>query len=228
MRAYGLIAGLVLGSAGGALGAEPPDTVPTFHGLRLMEQDPDIPDEEKAAAWSAWVARTEKELAYGRAAARQWRSAGRLRLVAAAEAMEGDPAYGPKQRAEQWQAVVDRFPGSEEAERASERAAHWRRMELKRRVDAAEAIERAGRPKVDRIQAWLAVIEWAPKSGPARAADARVGALQAQLEKEAATADGIERLDAATKAELWRDVLRGRPSEASAARARARIQALER
>lgn len=202
-------------------------TVPTFHGLRQLEQDPKVSDADKAEAWEAFVRRAEKEVAYARAAAAQWRAAGRLRLVAAARAMEEDPAYGAQQRAEMWTRVLEQFPEGPEAGVARDRVKHWRTAELDERVRAAEALESGQRPKVERVLGWAAVLDWAPEAKAGRQAKARMAALRGQLLTEARTADGIERLDAATKLELWKDVLRARPTDAEAAEAKRRIQALQ-
>lgn len=220
-----LCASLLLSTARTGIGAPPPKMVLTFSGVRALEDDQSVPDEEKVKAWEAFIARTDLQLEYARKAARYWKEAKVLRLEATARALEDDQEYPFEQRVEQWKAVLAASSG-ERAARAQKRVAHWSAKELQRRIDAAEAVEKEGALKVARISAWRLVVQWSPKSTAGRAAAARIAALQAQLLREAEAAEQIERLDTASKIELWKDVLRGEPSDEQRRKAEQRIQAL--
>lgn len=218
------------GSRSAAEGAQPldrpPGTVLTFYGLRHLEQDPTISDAEKIREWRAFIERATAQIEYAHKAIARWKEAAKLRLVEAARLADADEGLSPRQRIAQWKAVIDGYPRSEEAKLAERRIRHGQLEETARLVRAAERVESEGRPKIDRIQAWLAVIDWAPKSREARAAQRRVKVLQDQLFAEAESVDRIDRIDPATKLEAWQDVLRGRPTQAQRAKAERRIGAL--
>ncbi|MEO1228346.1 MAG: hypothetical protein AAFZ18_05520 [Myxococcota bacterium] len=202
------------------------DTVPTFYGLRRLEQDSKVADDEKVRAWAAFIERARKQIAYAEKAKDRWKNAAKYRLVESARLAEKDPTLGFRQRVAQWEAVVSSHPEAPEAKAAKERAAYWRSRELTRLVEAAEKVEGEGAFKVGRIRAWLAVAVWSPESRPGQAARKRIDALQKQLFTEAETIDGMKRLDDRLRLEAWQDVLRGDPTPAQRAKAEARVKAL--
>lgn len=206
---------------------KPAGTVLTFYGLRRLEQDPTVSDAEKVREWRAFIERSEKQVEYARKAVGRWQEAAKLRLVASAQDAEGDESLGIRQRMAQWEAVIKAYPRSKEAAHARRRMDGLREAETARLIREAEAVEESGRPKVDRIRAWLNVIDWAPKSRAGKAADRRVDALQRQLFSEAESVDRIDRIDLSTKLEAWKDVLRGRPNPAQRGKAERRVKALE-
>lgn len=221
------LAGAMSLAAGASRAQEPPPgQVLSFAGLRALEEDPAVDDAAKVAAWEAFIARARRQLVYAEKAVEHWRSAGPLRLAAEARALDEDPAVDPERRCAVWRRVAEAFGDVAEGQRARAEAERRCAEVLRRRVERAQAVEDAGQLKVDRIRAWRAVVSWAPESPAGRAAAARIGALTDQLVKEAEAAEGIERLDDATKAELWRDVLRARPPPGLKARAQARVDAL--
>lgn len=201
-------------------------TVLTFYGVRQLEQDPSVTDEEKVRQWRAFIERARKQLAYAQKAAERWQEAPIFRLIETAQQVEKDPGSNPRQRIAQWMLVADKYPKSEQATRARERVRYWQGEELARLVQQAEGVESAGRPKVARIQAWLSVVEWAPKTKEAKAAQKRVRALQTQLFAEAEGVDRLERLDARIKRQAWQDVLRGQPTPVQRKKATRRLSAL--
>ena len=204
----------------------PEGTVLTFYGLRQLEQDPKVSDAEKSTEWTKFIERASQQIAYAKKAAAHWKEAGRLRWVETAKLAEENKTLTIRQRIAQWKVVVDKFPDSNEAVQARKRVRYWHQEELKRLVQDAEKIETSGRPKVDRIQGWLSVVNWAPKSREGRAAHQRVDVLQNQLFVEAQSVDRIERIDLQTKLDAWRDVLRGRPTPEQQSLAKRRVAAL--
>lgn len=221
-------AALVAGPAA-ALAETPekkPGTVLTFYGLLKMEQDPQVSDEQKLAEWQAFIKRAEEQTVYAKKAVDRWKNAAKNRLVDAAKKADADPALGAREKKAKWDEVARLYPRSKDGRRAKKRAAHWDRMEEKRLVAAAESVEKARRPKVERIRAWGEVVDWAA-GGTKRAAAKRIKDLQDQLFSEARSVDKIARVDKRTKLEAWRDVLNGRPSAAQRKTAEARVSALE-
>jgi hypothetical protein len=208
--------------AGGKTG-----TVLTFYGLLKLEQDPEVSDETKLAEWQAFIKRAQEQTAYANKAVDRWKNAAKVRLVEAAAKADEDPNLSARDKLGQWEEVAKLYPKSEEGRRATKRVAYWRRAETRRLVDAAEAVEKGRRPKVERIQAWGAVLEWEGKGSEAKAAERRVKELQDQLFTEAQSVDRIARVDKRTKLEAWRDVLGGRPTDKQRSQAEARVAELE-
>lgn len=206
----------------------PEGTVLTFYGLRQLEQDPRVSDAEKVREWTAFVERARQQMEYAELAIDRWKDASKLRLVETARLAERNEGYSLRQRIAQWKAVVDAYPDTSEAADAKKRMAFWQAKETSRLVEAAESVEQSGRSKVDRIQAWLSVKQWDEKGRAGKAAGRRIDALQRQLFTEAESVDEIERLDAQTKLDAWRDVLRGAPSAKQRKRAELRVAELER
>ena len=224
-----LIGATVAASAVPAVAETPekkPGTVLTFYGLLKMEQDPKVSDEEKLAEWRAFIERSEEQVVYAKKALDRWKNAAKTRLVDAAKAADADPALPAREKKAKWDDVAKLYPRTSEGRNAKKRAAHWDRMEEKRLVAAAEGVEKARRPKVERIQAWGEVVDWAA-GGAKRAAARRIKDLQDQLYSEAKSVDDIARVDKRTKLEAWRDVLKGRPTDAQRKAAEARVSALE-
>ena len=207
--------------------AKKPGTVPTFYGLLLLEQDPAKSDEEKLKEWQAFIARAEKQIRYAKKAVNRWKNAAKLRLVDAAKTADADPAVKAQEKIDRWSEVVRLYPQSSDGRRAQRRITYWTRAETKKLAEAAEEVERARRPKVERIKAWLAVLDWIEKGPEARAANKRINDLQKQLYAEAMSVDGISRVDKRTKLEAWKDVLAGRPSAVQKTKAEARVAKLE-
>ncbi len=204
-----------------------PGTVYTFYGLRKLEQDPDVAAGEKLREWRAFIERAEKQLAYAERAVKRWRVASRRSVVKAARATDRDPTLTPRDKVERWSKVVRRFPKTPEGRTAQRRVAHWSNQETKRLVLEAEAIERAGRPKLERLKAWDAVLAWVAKGPEAKAAQRRIQALQRELYEQARNADRSDRIALRTKLAAWRDVLDGRPTGSQRSRAERRVKALE-
>jgi hypothetical protein len=202
------------------------DRVLSFFGLLELEKDPEVSDEEKVRQWKAFLERTERQRTYARRAVERWTFAERRRLLE--RAVRRDPGDAPPEDKHRlWREVAEAFgEDTREGRRARDRAGHWKRRATQRRVDAAMEIEREGRPKVDRIRAWKAVVEWAPSSKSGKAARARIRTLQARLVEEAQSLDGFARIDDATRLRAWRQVLAGDPTPDQARRARRRIREL--
>lgn len=204
-----------------------PGTVLTFYGLLKLEQDPDVSDERKLEEWQAFIERASEQTVYAKKAVDRWKNAAKVRLVEAARKADSDPELGAPEKLDKWAEVARLYPRSKEGRQAKRRAAHWRRVRTNQLVDAAEAVEKARRPKVERIQAWAEVVTWIEKGSEARAAHRRIEQLQKQLFTEAQSVDRIARVDKRTKLAAWRDVLAGRPDAKQRAVAEARVAALE-
>ena len=202
-------------------------TVLTFYGLLKLEQDPEVPDEEKLAEWQAFIKRAQEQTAYAHKAVDRWKNAAKVRLVEAAATADGDAALSARDKLERWDEVARLYPKSEEGRRAQKRLVYWRRAETRRLVDVAEAVEKGRRPKAERIKAWGAVVDWEGKGSEGKAAQRRVTELQDQLFTEAQSVDRIARVDKRTKLDAWRDVLGGRPTDKQRSVAEARLAALE-
>lgn len=206
---------------------KPKKTVLTFYGLLKLEQDPEVSDEKKLEEWQAFIDRAAEQTVYAKKAVDRWKNAAKVRLVDAARKADGDPKLDAPEKLAKWAEVARLYPRSKEGRRARQRVTHWRRMETNRLVDAAEAVEKARRPKVERIQAWAKVVDWVSKGSEARAAQRRINQLQEQLFTEARSADSIARVDARTKLAAWKDVLAGRPNPKQRRLAESRVAALE-
>lgn len=204
-----------------------PGTVLTFYGLRKLEQDPDVSDEEKMREWTAFIERATEQIAYAEKAVDRWKNAAKIRVVEAASKADQDPKVLPREKVEKWKEVVTLYPRTKEARQAQKRAAFWMAAETKRLAEAAESVEKARKPKVERIKAWLQVLSWTERGPEARAAEKRIKDLQDQLFSEAKSVDQIARVDKRTKLEAWRDVLGGRPTPSQRKVAKKRVEALE-
>jgi hypothetical protein len=220
-------AALAQGETGEPSVSVPEGQVLTFYGLRKLEHDMSVSDEQKLDEWRAYITRTEDNLKYAREAVQRWKRAARLRVIESVQAADHDGKLPPRDKMVKWQQVLDLYPKSPEARIAQKRIAFWRDIETKLLVEAAEEVERQRGSKVARIEAWDKVVEWVGKGSEARAAQKRIDALQNQLYEEARSLDKIARVDAETKLASWRDVLRGRPSAAQKKQAEQRIAELE-
>ena len=204
-----------------------PGTVFTFYGLRKLEQDPSVPDDEKLKEWRAFIERARKQIAYAERAVDRCKGAARQRVLDRARAFDQDLEQSPRDKIARWTEVARLYPKTPDARTAQRRVAHWTKEETKRLAIAAEEVERAKEPKVDRIKAWAAVLEWKTKGPEALAAKRRIQELQKQLYNEALSVDRIARVDTATKLDAWRDVLAGRPTATQERTAQKRVQALK-
>lgn len=204
-----------------------PGTVLTFYGLRKLEQDPEVSDEEKLREWGAFITRAKEQIEYAKRAQDRWKNAARLRVVDAATRADTDETISPRDKIAKWKEVGELYPKSSDARKAKKRVAYWTSMETKRLASAAEQVERSGKPKVERIAAWVKVLEWVSRGPEARAASRRINELQKQLYAEALSVDQIGRIDRQTKLEAWHDVLNGRPTPDQAKKAKARVAQLE-
>ena len=202
-------------------------TVYTFYGLRKLERDPKVSDEEKLREWRAFIERSKKQIAYAERALDRWKNASRREVLDKARASDRDGELPPREKIERWVAVERLYPKTAEARMAQRRQTHWRKEETKRLVRDAESVEKARRPKVERIQAWDAVLRWTKRGAEAKAAQRRIRDLQKQLYSEAVSVDRIARVDLRTKLAAWRDVLNGRPTPAQRTAAKRRVRALE-
>lgn len=207
--------------------AETPAYVLTFYGLLKVERDPSVPDAEKLKQWQAFITRAQDQIGYAKKAVQRWRNAAKTRLIEAAAHADLDPQIPAEEKVKRWREVVGLYPRTREGRRAKKRVVHWQRVETKRRAEVAEAVERARRPKVDRIHAWSEVLEWSARGPEARAADRRVHELARQLYSEAVSVDRITRVDIQTKLSAWRDVLAGRPTPKERQMAERRVSELE-
>lgn len=204
-----------------------PETILTFYGLRKLEQDPQVSDEEKLAQWQAFIGRAHEQLAYAKKATERWKNAARLRVVQAAEDADRDGNLEPREKIARWQELARLYPKSPEAKRADKMVSHWRQEEGRRLLRVAEDVERSGTSKPERIRAWAAFVAWNAKAPQARRAEKRIQELQDQLFAEAQNVDRIARVDGRTKLDAWRDVLAGRPNPKQRALAERRVAELE-
>lgn len=201
-------------------------TVYTYYGLRKLELDSSVSDEDKLKEWEAFIERTKEQVGYANKAIARWKNAARLRVIESVQSADTDPNLTPREKMDRWQRLQKLYPRSREAVVARKRIAHWKSAETKRLVEAAEEVERANGPKSDRVQAWKAVADWVKKGAEAKAARRRIGALQKQLFVEAQSLDTIGRVDSATKLAVWQDVLAGLPTAKQRKVAERRIKAL--
>lgn len=202
-------------------------TVLTFYGLRKLEEDPSVPDEEKLKEWQAFIERATEQIQYARKAVERWKNAARVRLLEAARSADRDSKVGVVEKIKKWEEVARLYPRDPEARGAKKRIAFWTQEETKRLVEAAEDVERARRSKVERIHAWMQVLGWVEDGPEARAAHKRIDGLQDQLFAEAVSADNIARVDDRTKLAAWKDVLSGRPNASQQKIAVRRVSELE-
>src|SRR5262245_33892403 len=202
-------------------------SVLTFYGLRKLEEDPNVPDEEKLKEWQAFIDRANEQVQYAKKAVDRWKNAARLRLIEAAKNADRDLKVSPKDKIAQWKEVERLYPKDAEARTAKKRIAFWTQEETKRLVKAAEEVERSRRTKVDRIQAWMEVLTWIDQGPEAKAANKRIDSLQEQLFSEAQSVDAIARVDDKTKLAAWKDVLAGRPNDKQQKAAERRVAELD-
>ena len=205
----------------------PPGWVFTFYGLLKLERNPSVSDAEKLKEWREFIVRSKEQIVYAEKAVQRWKNAARTRLVEAAAAADVDASISAEEKVKRWREVAGLYPRSREGRRAKKRVVHWQQVETKRRAEAAEAVERARGPKVERINAWSAVLEWTARGPEARAAERRVNELARQLYAEALSVDRIARVDVETKLSAWRDVLAGRPNSKERQMAERRVAELE-
>ena len=204
-----------------------PGTVLTFYGLLKLERNSSVSDTEKLQEWQEFIGRAKEQIAYAEKAVFRWKNAARTRLVEAAAAADVNPEVSAEEKVEHWQEVTKLYPRTQDGRHAKKRVTYWQRVETKRRAEAAEEVERARRPKVERIQAWTTVLDWAARGPKARAAERRVNELARQLYAEAMNVDRIARIDIQTKLAAWRDVLAGRPNTKERRMAERRVAELE-
>ncbi len=203
-------------------------TVYTYYGLRKLELDPTVTDEDKLREWEAFIDRTKEQVAYAKKAIERWKNAARLRVIESVQNADTDPNLTPREKMDQWKRLSTLYPKSREARVARKRIAHWRSAETKRLVETADEVERANGPKAERVRAWRAVAVWVKNGPEAKAARRRIGALQKQLFVEAQSLDKIGRIDPETKLAVWKDVLAGMPTPKQRKVAERRIAELER
>ena len=222
-----LLPALAVAQDPGADSARPSTAeVLTYYGLRKLELDASVSDEDKAREWEAFLKRTAEQTAYAKQAIARWRDAGRVRAVEAAQQLDGmEAAAGDK--IEAWKRVVAQFPRSPEARQAEKRIQHWRTTEAKRLAVIAGEVEKSRATKVERINAWRTVLDFAPAGAEKKGAEKRIAALQGQLYKEAEDLDRIPRVETETKVAAWRDVLAGMPTPAQKRTAEQRVAALQ-
>jgi hypothetical protein len=213
-----------------ALAAPDDDTTSalTFYGLRKLEEDPSVSEEEKMKEWTAFVTRASEQIVYARKAAERWKNEARARTLEAAREADRDSKLSAKEKIERWEAFVRLYPKDSEVRVARKRVAHWTEDETKRRIKAAEELEKSkSASKVDRLRAWMEVLAWRPSGPGARAADRRIDQLQERIFLDALGQDKIERADLAARIASWREVLEGRPTAKQEAEASRRIRELE-
>lgn len=211
----------------GSASKKPPGTVLTFYGLLKLERNPAISDQEKLQEWKDFIVRAREQIGYAEKAVVRWKNEAKVRLVEAAAAADVDGQLTPEEKVKRWQEVSELYPRTREGRRAKKRAVHWQQIETKRRAQAAEAVERERRPKLERIRAWSEVLAWTNRGPEARAAERRVSELARQLYAEAMSVDRIARVDVETKLAAWRDVLAGRPSSKERRVAERKVAKLE-
>jgi hypothetical protein len=202
-------------------------TVLTYYGLRKLELDAAVSDEEKLKEWQAFIERATDQIAYAKKAVERWKDAARIRVIEQVQNADRNPEIAAKEKIEGWSRLLELYPRSAEAKIAKKRIAHWRATETQRLVEAAEEVEKSRATKVDRVRAWQSVADWVQAGPEQRAAVKRIQALQTQLYAEAESLDRIPRVDAQTKIAVWRDVLAAAPSKEQRAMAERRIAELE-
>ena len=214
-------------SSNGSSAKKPQGTVLTFYGLRKLENDPDVREDEKLREWEAFIERGKKQLAYAQRAVKRWKVAARRRIVEDARTFDRDTERTAVEKIERWSTVADLYPRTADARTARRRITHWTTQETKRLIRRAEKIERRGRSKLKRIKAWARVLIWAKRGPEAKAAQRRIRVLQDELYKDARSVDRLARADPQTKLDAWRSVLDGRPTRAQKSTARRRVRALQ-
>jgi len=207
--------------------ARPEGHVLTYYGLRKLEHDPNVSEEDKLKEWEAYVVRARANIAYAAKAIDRWKTAARQRLLENVRRDDNDAELRPGEKMDRWKRILKLYPKSREARLAKKRIAFWRNAETKLLVEAAENVERQRGSKVARILAWRKVIDWTKQGPEQKAAQKRINALQQQLYSEAQSLDRINRIDAKTKLASWKDVLAGAPTSAQRRKAQKRIKALE-
>lgn len=206
---------------------KPKGHVLTYYGLRKLEHDPQVSEEEKLREWEEFIVRARSNIAYAKKAVGRWKKAARQRVLENVRNDDQDKSLTPATKIKRWKRIIKLYPSSQEARLAKKRVTYWQSAETKLLVESANRVEKQSASKVERIQAWLKVTKWA-KSGPEqRAAQKRIKVLQQQLFQEAKDLDRIRRVDAATKLAGWRDVLAGAPTSAQKKLALKRIAKLE-
>src|SRR5262245_54331166 len=71
-------------------------SVLTFYGLRKLEEDPNVSDEEKLKEWQAFIERANQQIQYAKKSVDRWKNAARLRLIEAAKNADRDLKTSPK------------------------------------------------------------------------------------------------------------------------------------
>jgi hypothetical protein len=205
----------------------PEGHVLTYYGLRKLEHDPEVSEEEKLKEWEAYLVRARANILYAKKAIDRWKTAARQRVLENVRRDDRDEALQPGEKITRWKRIIKLYPKSRESRLAQKRISFWKSAETKLLVEAAENVERKRGNKVERIQAWKKVVEWT-KAGPeGKAARKRIKALQDQLYSEAQSLDRITRVDAKTKLASWQDVLAGAPTSAQRRKAKKRIAVLK-
>lgn len=234
----GLVATLTVGAQANAQPSEgegangnssikrPDGHILTFYGLRKLEHDTAVSEEEKLREWEAYIERAKQNIEYAKTAVERWKKAARARVIEGVQKDDHDPKLRPSEKMERWKRIVSLYPRSKEASLAQKRIAFWRSIETKLLVEAAEEVERERGSKVERIRAWSKVSDWVGRGPEQRAAIKRITALQSQLFAEAKSIDKIARVDSATKLASWRDVLAGAPTPPQQRLAEERVKEL--
>lgn len=205
-----------------------PATVLTYFGLRALELDPQVSDEEKLREWEAFLERTQKEqIPYAKQAIQNWKNAARVRVLESVQKLDENPNVSAAEKVSGWERVLVLYTKPPENALAKRRIAYWSKAETTRLIEAAESVERAKGSKLDRIRAWRAVLAWVKQGPEAKAATLRINALEDQLVSEAQSLDKIARIDGQMKLEVWRDVLAADPKPAHRKLAEKRVQELE-
>ena len=206
---------------------KPKGHVLTYYGLRKLEHDPQVSEEEKLREWEEFIVRARSNITYAKKAVERWKKAARQRVLENVRNDDQDKSLAPATKITRWKRIIKLYPRSQEARLAKKRVTYWQNAETKLLVESANRVEKQSASKVERIQAWLKVTKWT-KSGPEqRAAQKRIKVLQQQLFQEAKDLDRIRRVDAATKLAGWRDVLAGAPTSSQKKLALKRISNLE-
>lgn len=208
-------------------GAAANRTVMTYYGLRKYELEADVEDEAKLKEWQAFIERTKEQVEYAKGAVERWKNAARVRVLEQVRADDKNEALTPEEKIKSWSRIISLYPSSPDARTAQKRVGYWRAEETKRRVEAAEEVERAKGSKAERIRAWRLVSTWASGAPEGRAADKRIDALEQQLFAEAESLDKIQRVDPKTKLEAWRELLSVDPRPAYKKAAEKRVAELE-
>ena len=207
--------------------SRPAGHVLTYYGLRKLEHDFKVSEEEKLKEWEEYIVRTRTNLKYAKKAVNRWKKAARQRVLENVRKDDSDSKLAPGDKMKRWARIIKLYPKSKEAQLARKRIAFWRIAETKLLVEAADNVEKQSGTKVERIQAWHKVVKWTKNGPEAKAAQKRIKALQQQLYQEAQSLDRITRVDAKTKLASWKDVLAGAPTSAQKRIALKRVGELE-